>query len=411
MSDFLQKMKPDWSYLDAYKWLATYESCTAPFEKAMPCGRRRTASTKVCEPNELLNILRKLPCPPEHAQQCAEELAAYFHLPPVKLQHDPISAAEARPGVQVNIDVAVAPSSQTAAAGVFTFNGSTLRVLEDVQGKVWLKGVEVAKVLGYQDPNAAIRKHINDDTRRARLQQLQLTTSSFLAKASRADREAWWINEPGIYDLVLACQTSLGDTFRAWLTGEVLPKLRQTGTYSAAEQPQNALCNLEVQRTQLQIELLREQVIEKRLQNRALALENSLKARAYQAKTGLDLTKNQLQHERSVLNRALLPPEQAHDSMVTAAEFLRLQGHTDVDIPHIQGTFGKIMKNAYREATGQDPPTTAFDDGLVRFECAAYNRSTHRLLLQQGYQALTMTEVFKRNAPLPLQMVACRSSL
>ena len=130
----------------------------------------------------------------------------------------------------------------------------------------------------------------------------------------------------------LACQTELGESFRAWLTGDVLPKLRQTGSYSIQNQQQElALAQqLEVQKQQLEMELLREQVIEQRLKNRMMALDVAQRARSFQAQTGLDLTNSQLQTERAALNRAILPPEQADDPTITAAEFLRVRGHTDM---------------------------------------------------------------------------------
>lgn len=42
------------------------------------------------------------------------------------------------------------------------------------------------------------------------------------------------VSEPGVYALLLISRSSRAKSFRRWLTHEVLPSLRQTGSYSAA---------------------------------------------------------------------------------------------------------------------------------------------------------------------------------
>ena len=284
-----------------------------------------------------------------------------------------------------------------------------MRVIEDLNGQIWLRGVDVARALGYQDPARAIRTHIKNTLRKAKLRELSLP-QTVLENANKADKEAIWISESGCYDLGIASQTELAESFRAWLTGDVLPKLRQTGTYSIQDQQMQEV-QLDVQRQQLALELQREQVIEQRLKNRLLAMELARKARTYQEQTGLNLTSNQLQAERAVLNRAILPPEQADDTTITTAEYLRLRGHTDMEVAQLQGSLGRILKRIYRQVRGKDPDTTAYDDGGLWYECACYHRQLDKDLLNEAYQVMTLGSNYRNNVQPGRQLINCTSTL
>ncbi len=47
------------------------------------------------------------------------------------------------------------------------------------------------------------------------------------------------VNETGLYNLVLCSRKPEAKSFKRWITHEVLPALRQTGTYSIQEQPKS----------------------------------------------------------------------------------------------------------------------------------------------------------------------------
>jgi prophage antirepressor-like protein len=50
-------------------------------------------------------------------------------------------------------------------------------------------------------------------------------------------RELWLVNESGLYNLIFRSNKPEAKIFRRWVTHEVLPALRKTGTYSLAPQP------------------------------------------------------------------------------------------------------------------------------------------------------------------------------
>jgi hypothetical protein len=49
-------------------------------------------------------------------------------------------------------------------------------------------------------------------------------------------QDLWCVNEPGLYSLILGSKKPEAKPFKRWVTHEVLPSLRRTGTYSLLQQ-------------------------------------------------------------------------------------------------------------------------------------------------------------------------------
>ena len=52
-----------------------------------------------------------------------------------------------------------------------------------------------------------------------------------------------YINESGLYNLILKSQKPEAKQFKQWVTSEVLPSIRKTGSYSMALVPQVMIRN------------------------------------------------------------------------------------------------------------------------------------------------------------------------
>lgn len=85
-------------------------------------------------------------------------------------------------------------------------------------------GSEVAKMLGYSNPQKAIRDHIDEEDK--------LTERIVL---SGQNREAVLINESGLYSLILSSKLESAKRFKRWVTSEVLPQIRKSGAYLTDE--------------------------------------------------------------------------------------------------------------------------------------------------------------------------------
>lgn len=98
-----------------------------------------------------------------------------------------------------------------------------IRVIER-DGEPWFVGKEVADILGYTNPQKAIRDHVDDEDRGVN----ELFTPG-------GKQEVAIINESGLYSLVLRSNLPAAKQFKRWVTSEVLPAIRKSGGYIKAD--------------------------------------------------------------------------------------------------------------------------------------------------------------------------------
>ena len=89
----------------------------------------------------------------------------------------------------------------------------------DHKCRVWFKAKEVATILGYQDTDQAIRKHVDDEDRK----YFPVETTGY----SKRGRPPIFVNESGLYSLVLSSKLETAKKFKRWITSEVLPSIRK----------------------------------------------------------------------------------------------------------------------------------------------------------------------------------------
>lgn len=89
-----------------------------------------------------------------------------------------------------------------------------------IDGEPWFVGKDVADILEYTNTAKAIRDHVDDEDK--------LTERIVL---SGQNREVIFINESGLYSLILSSKMPNAKKFKHWVTSEVLPAIRKTGSY------------------------------------------------------------------------------------------------------------------------------------------------------------------------------------
>lgn len=94
----------------------------------------------------------------------------------------------------------------------------------EIDGEPWLVGKDTARALGYKDTDQALRKHVEEEDK---------LTRRF--DGSGQNREMTIINESGVYSLIFSSRLPDAKKFKRWVTSEVLPSIRKTGTYSIPE--------------------------------------------------------------------------------------------------------------------------------------------------------------------------------
>ena len=91
-----------------------------------------------------------------------------------------------------------------------------------INDEPWFVGKDIAMALGYAKPENAIATHVNDEDKTSTL--IQGSGSNYKSKAIL-------INESGLYALIFGSKLESAKRFKHWVTSEVLPTLRKTGTY------------------------------------------------------------------------------------------------------------------------------------------------------------------------------------
>ena len=113
------------------------------------------------------------------------------------------------------------------AMQAFNYEGNEVRtVMKD--GEPWWVLADVCQVLGIQNNRNAARR-LDDDEK----------NTVHLADGIRGNPNMTIINESGLYKVILRSDKPGAKKFTRWVTQEVLPTLRKTGTYSmpGAAQP------------------------------------------------------------------------------------------------------------------------------------------------------------------------------
>lgn len=87
-------------------------------------------------------------------------------------------------------------------------------------GEPWFVGKDVAAALGYAKPTDEVRKLVDADDRGIS----KLETPSGV-------QEMVIINESGLYSLIMSSKLPSAKAFKRWVTSEVLPSIRKTGSY------------------------------------------------------------------------------------------------------------------------------------------------------------------------------------
>lgn len=107
---------------------------------------------------------------------------------------------------------------------LFNFENNQVRTLL-INDEPWFVGKDVAEILGYSKARNAIATHVDDDDKKGAPIQGDLGGT----------QEMTVINESGVYALVFGSKLSSAKRFKHWVTSEVLPQIRKTGSYASPQ--------------------------------------------------------------------------------------------------------------------------------------------------------------------------------
>ena len=105
-----------------------------------------------------------------------------------------------------------------------------------VNGEPWFVGKDVAEALGYSEPRSAVSKKVDDTDRGVAKMETPSGTQDMTI-----------VNESGLYALIFGSKLESAKRFKHWVTSEVLPSIRKTGSYNLPSTYKEALIQLVAQ--------------------------------------------------------------------------------------------------------------------------------------------------------------------
>lgn len=116
---------------------------------------------------------------------------------------------------------------------IFRFGNSEIRVV-DKAGDPWFVAADICKALDLSNPSKSVAALDEDEK-----DVLNSDPNFKLGSAGSGPQSMNIVSESGMYTLVLRCRNavskgSVPHSFRKWVTAEVLPAIRKTGSYKKA---------------------------------------------------------------------------------------------------------------------------------------------------------------------------------
>lgn len=90
-----------------------------------------------------------------------------------------------------------------------------------INDEPWFVGKDVTNILGYENGSRDLNRHVDIEDRQ-----------NYQNGTFESPRGMTVINESGLYSLILSSKLQKAKQFKHWVTSEVLPSIRKTGSYS-----------------------------------------------------------------------------------------------------------------------------------------------------------------------------------
>ena len=97
-----------------------------------------------------------------------------------------------------------------------------------ISGEPWFAGKDVAEALGYSNASKAVKAHVDAEDKQFIM--VDWADSQYGNLPSSSTKTAF-INESGLYSLILSSKLDSAKRFKRWVTSEVLPSIRKHGAY------------------------------------------------------------------------------------------------------------------------------------------------------------------------------------
>jgi prophage antirepressor-like protein len=110
----------------------------------------------------------------------------------------------------------------------FDFEGAKIRAVL-INDEVWMVASDIATVLGYADPDKAVRQHCKA------MKRFNSAELAELGLANPPPSGLVLIPERDVYRLIMRSSLPAAERFENWVVADVLPTVRKTGVYAREE--------------------------------------------------------------------------------------------------------------------------------------------------------------------------------
>lgn len=114
------------------------------------------------------------------------------------------------------------PETESTAVLPFNFEGIVIDIQVDDDGAEWYAVNEACKAMAYTNPRQSLEDHV-----------LAKDVSKRYTLTAGGRQLKNFVNESGLYSLIMGSKKPEAQRFKHWVTSEVLPSIRKTGRYEA----------------------------------------------------------------------------------------------------------------------------------------------------------------------------------
>ena len=230
----------------------------------------------------------------------------------------------------------------------WTFSGSEVRTVE-VNGEPWWVLKDVCTVLEIKN-----HKEVPDRLEPDEVGRFDVPHPQNPAKPL----EMVFINESGLYSVILRSDKPQARPFRRWVTGEVLPCIRKTGGYSVRKPVSDVqLRKLEVQERNAKTRAAQLLLKMTNVETLSQEYKNILVAKAAEVLTGVPV----------------LPPQESAQKMYSAKEIGEMFGVSAQRIGKLSNAYG-LKNDEYGQWYRDKSPYSSKEVDSFRYNDAAVER-------------------------------------
>ena len=121
---------------------------------------------------------------------------------------------------------------------ILSFNKEDIQYEFDKEGNIWFKFLSIIKILEYKSSRDTLRDKVTNENKK----ELQYIRK--LHKNSNEQPQTIYINEEGLFSLLLKSRMRKAVEFQNWLISDALPKIRKYGKYEVDKKTKDKIHNL-----------------------------------------------------------------------------------------------------------------------------------------------------------------------